>query len=60
MPSVHDQLLCECRLGANSELNTLPHVVLSHIMKSAFQPCLLQLYDVKSGVLIELPDDTGH
>lgn len=46
-----------CRLGAESDLSTLPQVVLRNIiMQLALQPCMLQLYHVDSGIQIKLSD----
>ncbi|DBA91885.1 TPA: hypothetical protein ACH3X2_003791 [Trebouxia sp. C0005] len=45
------------RLGAESDLSTLPQVVLRNIiMQLALQPCMLQLYHVDSGIQIKLSD----
>ena len=49
-----------CRLSADSELSTLPQVILKKIMQLALQPCTLQLYHVDSGTLIELSDGKYH
>ncbi len=39
-----------CRLGADSELGTLPQVILKMIIQLALQPCTLKLYHVDSGI----------
>ncbi len=49
-----------CRLGADSELSTLPEVVLRKIMQLALQPCTVQLYHVDSGIQIEHSDGSYH
>ena len=43
-----------CRLGADSELSTLPEVVLRKIMQLALQPCTVQLYHVDSAFKLSI------